>query len=151
MLASTKMKSIEGKRNTAGRAGCISSCTIWIKGFILDHYPKNGHNGFSPLFLIKMAWHGDRLPRASGAERIVFLQYNMHGRLSFSINLLMVMVMVTRINAAPQTQSILGRDIMIEFFSSFTIRLVQCIIRAVIHIGFNVKIMYEVKTCIKSI
>ena len=41
-----------------------------------------------------MVCHGDGLPRASGAERIVFLQYNVHGRLSFPINMVMVMVMV---------------------------------------------------------
>ena len=60
----------------------------------MDHYPQNGHVGFSPFFLIKMECHGDGLPRASGAERIVFLQYNVHGRLSFPINMVMVMVMV---------------------------------------------------------
>ena len=39
-----------------------------------------------------MVCHGDGLPRASGAERIVFLQYNVHGRLSFPITMVMVMV-----------------------------------------------------------
>ena len=61
-----------------------------LSRFILDHYPQNGHVGFSPFFLIKMVCHGDGLPRASGAERIVFLQYNVHGRLSFPINMVMV-------------------------------------------------------------
>ena len=42
-----------------------------------------------------MVWHGDGLPRASGAGRIVFLQYNVHGGLSFPINIVMVTVVWT--------------------------------------------------------
>ena len=45
---------------------------------------------FFSIFPHKMVWRGDEITRASGAERIVFLQYNVHGRVNFPINMVMV-------------------------------------------------------------
>ena len=45
-------------------------------------------------FSSKRAWLGDGLQRASGAERTIFTQYNVHGRISSPINMVMVMVIV---------------------------------------------------------
>ena len=50
--------------------------------------------GFFSIFPHEMVCHGNGLPRASGAERIILLKYNVQSRLNFPINIVMVLVMV---------------------------------------------------------
>ena len=65
--------------------------------------------GFFSIFPHEMVCHGDGLPRASGAECIILLKYNVQSRLNFPINVVMVMIMVCIYASQPYTPLLIAK------------------------------------------